>query len=154
MKTTIRYCMFETNSSSEHTFILISKETFEAWKLGKIRIDRNKGDSIECVKNGEFIESMREELHGCEDGWVYEDADFKKGGWHGFISKRMSGTYENMMRYFESSHGSWVLKSEAKKEYVDPEDWEETCDGDVVEQRSCVEIEDDGKNVKIHAWGR
>lgn len=40
MKRTIRFGVFETNSSSTHSLTMASKEEFEKWKRGEILFDR------------------------------------------------------------------------------------------------------------------
>lgn len=35
MKRTIRFGMFETNSSSTHTLVVCTKEEYDAWRKGK-----------------------------------------------------------------------------------------------------------------------
>ena len=134
MKITIRGPVFETNSSSEHTFILISKGTYEAWKRGEVRIE-----------------------DGCF-GEVYRDVDFidaKKpvGKKYPYWSK---GTYKDFQKYISELGIEMVLKEDASEKYVLEEDldaWNDPKD-DLVNQKPYVEIKDDGKNVRIHTWGR
>ncbi|MCL1984651.1 MAG: hypothetical protein FWG58_04570 [Methanomassiliicoccaceae archaeon] len=155
MKTTIRYGMFETNSSSEHVFILISKETFEAWKRGEKKLYDNWGENLMHCDNGAFIESVKNELHECEEGKVYREKDFADAKDRKRYSNEWSnGTYEDVMDFLESGGGSSVRKSAANKEYVNPEEWEMTDDDDFVVQYGYTEIKDDGKNVMIHSRGR
>ena len=42
MKQIIRSNTFETNSSSAHSLIIISKDTFEKWKLGDLYLSKYK----------------------------------------------------------------------------------------------------------------
>jgi hypothetical protein len=134
MKITIRGSVFETNSSSGHTFIFVSKETFEAWKRGEKKIKHNILD------------------------YVAREEDFVNSNKNRKIDKdRWEGTYEEVMEYYKQLGGEMVYRTEASKEHVDPEEWnmdENDEDCDIVYQRSFIDIKDNGKRVRIHFWGR
>ena len=132
MKTTVRASVFETNSSATHSFIHMSKNTFEAWKR------REKVLKIgSCFKD------------------VYTERDFKDSVMPIISKNRWHGTYEGIVEFFGKSYGSYVRRDEAKKEYVDPEEWEEVDETwDYVYQNAYMEVMDNGRTVLIHIWGK
>ena len=95
MKITIRGSVFETNSSSSHTFIHIKKETFEAWKRGE-KILTWGGESLRHCDEGKFIESVKDELHSRESGSVYKDKNFADASGREEDPCWWSGTYEGV----------------------------------------------------------
>jgi len=131
MKITIRGSVFETNSSSEHSFIHMSKNTFEAWKRGKKRLKMR----------GDFRD-------------MYDERDFTDTIWRIPFGNWRRGTYRGIVRFHEGSGGDMICKCEAKKEHVDPEEWEDATDDDPVYQHPYMEIIDNGRTVTIHMWGR
>jgi hypothetical protein len=135
MKTTVRGPVFETNSSSEHTFIHMSKNTFEAWKRRE-KIFRSEVGS--CIGEADFIDA--EEI----EDWEKDD----EYGW--------DGTYEGVLKWYSCHGGECVARSEAKKEYVDPKEWdrEDYYEDDAVFQNPFMEVIDNGRTVTIHIWGR
>ncbi len=68
----IRLATFETNSSSTHTLVIVSKEEFEKWKTGepyledsvmktKEQVLRDNKKSIDSYNDGDFDEFISEE---------------------------------------------------------------------------------------------
>ena len=157
--------MFETNSSSEHDFIHMSKKTFELWKCGKKRL-KMRGYFHDFYDERDFEDSAQPV---CPDDWdsgTYRDiVKYYKGSCGETAIKRKAkkgyaepdgweyGTYKGIVKYYKESGGGTVLKRNAKKEYVDPEEWEEADDDDAVFQHPYMEIIDNGRTVTIHIWG-
>ncbi|MDR0335204.1 MAG: hypothetical protein LBH69_04895 [Methanomassiliicoccaceae archaeon] len=134
MKATLRSSVFETNSSTSHSYIRATKETFEAWRRGEVILDLgNFGDEYGERDFIRMSDSVKKKIRESED-WEY-------------------GTYEDVMDYMSKLWGDTVLRKEADERYADPE--EMACSGpdDCVSQRAYVEIIDNGKDVMIHAWG-
>ncbi|MCL2786142.1 MAG: hypothetical protein FWD81_02840 [Methanomassiliicoccaceae archaeon] len=126
MKMTIRGSVFETNSSSSHTFIYVSKRVFEAWKRGEKILSWRGGKSIKENWNGKFMEIVKDELHGENSGCVWGDASFVNSD--GFEEDQgwWSGTYEGVTEYADAHFGECVPRLGAKEKYVDPEEWDMT----------------------------
>jgi len=141
MKTTIRTSVFETNSSSSHTFIHASKETFEAWKRGEVYlIDRewNKGKII----TGGFYNSAYSE----HDFTVKKNIkELKKEGGYGTMLR-----YSDLLEYYSELGCDSVWRCEAREEHIQ-EDWK---DDDCVLQRPYMDVIDNGRTVTVHLWGR
>ncbi|MDR0335203.1 MAG: hypothetical protein LBH69_04890 [Methanomassiliicoccaceae archaeon] len=132
MRLTIRASVFETNSSASHNFIYMSKNTFEAWKRGEKVLDMN----------GHFHD-------------VYTEKDFKDTIMPVISKNWEHGTYEGIVEFYESSGGSHVPRDEAKREFVDPEQWEDVDESwDYVYQNAYMEVIDNGRTVLIHIWGK
>ena len=149
MKITVRGSVFETNSSSQHTFIHVSKDTFEAWKCGKkVLLPRYFEETTYRDEDFADVDEIKEydpgeDCDGDEEPLSDDDPDC------GII------TYNGLLNCFSTFYGDFVSKSEAKKEHVDPEKWEETDDDDdAVYQNPYLEVTDDGKTVTVHMWGR
>ena len=57
MKRIVRHCTFETNSSSTHSLVFMSKENFKKWKNGELYKEQWSGDTYtqeeydSCVNN-------------------------------------------------------------------------------------------------------
>ena len=115
-----------------HTFIRMGKSMFESWK---------KGETI--LADGRFADAEY-----TEDDLLRID---EKQKWKDTYA--WGGTYEGMREYFSKLKGGRILKSEADREYADPEEWEAAEADDPVFQRPFMRSEDDGKNVSIHIWG-
>ena len=128
MKITIRASVFETNSSSSHSLIHMSKKMFDAWK---------KGEKV-----------LR------ADGCIITETDIKDTASRTDSDDEDYWTYEEFVESFEELEGECVFKSKAKKEYVDPEEWENSDDDDAVCQDAYMEVIDNGRTVTIHVWGR
>jgi len=134
MKITIRAHVFETNSSSAHTYIHISKETFESWVLGKkVLVD----DECGIGRRG------------------YDEEDFKDA--NAQLKSREAGyTYNDLLEFYSNLKPGLALKDDPDRDYVDPTRWciEEKFDKkDFFERNPSMEIEDDGKTVEISIWG-
>jgi len=140
MKITVRRSVFETNSSSSHTFIHASKETFEAWKKGEAYlVDRewNRGK----IFTGGFYNSA----YGEQDFTAKKKTkELKKEGWYGSILR-----YSDLLKYYSELGCDTVWRREAKEEHI-LEDWGDDC----VLQEPYMEVIDNGKTVTVHLWGR
>jgi len=147
MKITIRGPVFETNSSSEHTFMYLSKETFEKWRRGEVMIDgggypvcdltdddfvvtEEKPDTVfdpigECPEEKEYRESLNE----MDDSVIKEDVlhlmcrHFNDEEDYISNDENWDGSYISMLSIFFRHHGECVSRRDANKRYVDPEDW-------------------------------
>ena len=155
MKTTIRTSVFETNSSSSHTFIHISKETFEAWKKGEAYlISRRRGEEGRYA--GDFYKSSYNELDFATKKRIKE---LKKEGWR--IEKTK---YKELLDYYSDLGQEHVWKRDAVKEHtlddsccekISDEEWDSiTDDYECVAQEPYMEVIDNGRMVTIHVWGR
>jgi len=147
MKITIRGPVFETNSSSEHTFMYLSKETFEKWRRGEVMINgggypvcdltdddfvatEEKPDTVfdpigECPKEKEYRESLKE----VDDSVIKEDMlhllcrHFNDESRSNSNDENWDGSYISMLSIFFRHHGECVARKDANKRYVDPEHW-------------------------------
>ncbi|MCL2143637.1 MAG: hypothetical protein FWH44_05225 [Methanomassiliicoccaceae archaeon] len=133
MRMTVRASVFETNSSATHYFIYASKETFEAWKRGEKMLEMYGFFDREYYEH-DFVDARKCRKKKAADApeWEY-------------------GTYEGVMKFLSELVGAGIFKGEANSKYVRPEELER--DGDFVYQRHYLEVEDDGKNVTVRAWG-
>jgi hypothetical protein len=144
MRTTFRASVFETNSSSSHTFIHITKETFEDWKkrdaflIGRVWDDRH-------ISAGSFYKTSYDERHFAT---IKEIQELRKERWK--VSKT---SYEELLDYYSLLGGDLVLRRDANKRYIS-EDYGEGDDDDGVIQEPYMEVIDNGKTVTIHIWGR
>ena len=184
MKVTIRGPIFETNSSSEHTFMYLSKEMFEKWRRGEVKIagggypvtNLTDDDFVATEKKPETVyDPQRDEDTENELSWILDAVDnpvvkadllcaMRKCSFgKEYVSndfEKWDGSYLYMLLIFLRHGGDCVYRKEANKKYVDPEDWEEKDedeedhDYDSVYQSPYIEVMDNGKNVRIHIWGR
>lgn len=98
MKQIIRSNTFETNSSSAHSLIIISKDTFEKWKLGDLYLSKYKWS------NDITDEDFDLNIYGC----TYEE----------YLQEVIYSAYtENSFWDYES------MCLELSKEGIDPEDF-------------------------------
>ena len=148
MKTTIRTSVFETNSSSEHTFIYLSKEMFEKWRRGEVKMKgdgypvcdltdddftaaKKKPDTVYDTQTDEYPkeEWLRERLDAIDDPTMKADLlyvirkyiagkDYRKINF-----RKWNGSYVAMLLTYMSHHGECVARKDANKKYVDPEEW-------------------------------
>lgn len=149
MKMTIRGPVFETNSSSEHTFMYLSKETFEKWRRGEVRIGGGniypvrdltddyftipdkKPDTVCGPQMNECPEEewFRERLDNIDNSTVKADLLYvirkyyggKEGSRADF--EMWDGSYVSMLLTYLRHYGEYVPREDANKRYVDPEDW-------------------------------
>ncbi|MCL1984652.1 MAG: hypothetical protein FWG58_04575 [Methanomassiliicoccaceae archaeon] len=148
MKMTIRDSVFETNSSSEHAFMYMSKETFEKWRRGEVRMKGN-GYPVCDLTDDDFIATNNKpdtvcdpltnehsEKEGPIDNMDMTDspvinADLSYVLRKYFVGKehnkinfdKWDGSYVSMLLIFLRHHGECVSREQANKRYVDPEEW-------------------------------
>ncbi|MCL2147792.1 MAG: hypothetical protein FWH47_00400 [Methanomassiliicoccaceae archaeon] len=127
--------MFETNSSSAHTFIHISKETFEDWVLGgKALVGDECGIGRRC----------------------YDEEDFKDTNAR-LKHREARYTYNDLLEFYSKLKPGLALKDDPDRDFVDPNRWsmcdEEFDESDFFEREPSMNIEDDGKTVEISIWG-
>jgi hypothetical protein len=147
LKTTIRASVFETNSSSSHTYIHVTKETFEAWKRGK-KVLIEKGIDCHMTEGTSRGKIFTEGFYNA----TYKERDFVDEE-RTRTDKSLYGTmltYEDMLEYLSELGCATVRRSEAKEEYI-VEEWE---DDEFLLQGPYMEVKDDGKKVTVHIWGR
>jgi len=148
MKTTIRGSVFETNSSSEHAFMYLSKEMFEKWRRGEVGI-KGGGYPVCDLRDDDFT-TTKERPDTVYDPLTNERPD---EDWFGeyldpiddpvvradllhvlrryFLGKKhyiensetWDGSYISMLMIFMRHHGETVQRKHANKKYVDPEEW-------------------------------
>ena len=148
MKITIRQSVFETNSSSEHAFMYLSKETFEKWRRGEVKIkgdgypvcDLTDDDFITAKKKPETVYDPLTNEHSEKEGAIDNmdmtdspviNADLSYVLRKYFIGKKRNkinfekwdGSYVSMLLIFLRHHGECVSREHANKRYVDPEEW-------------------------------
>jgi len=135
MKITIRTSLFETNSSSAHTFIHVSKETFEAWVLGQKTLVT---DESGIGRRG------------------YDEDDFRDTGAVLKLRER-EYTYADLLDFYSKLKPGLALKDDPDRDFVDPTRWsmgdEKFTDKDFFERKPSMNIEDDGETVEISIWG-
>jgi hypothetical protein len=154
MKTTIRTSVFETNSSSSHTFIHISKETFEAWKKGEVYLVDGGMDKGKVFTGGFYNSTYNEQNFTVKK----KLKELKKEGWYGTVLK-----YKDLLEYRSELGFELVWKCEANREHtfddscrekMSDTEWENTPDHECVMQEPYMDVIDNGKTVTIHLWGR
>ncbi|MCL2786141.1 MAG: hypothetical protein FWD81_02835 [Methanomassiliicoccaceae archaeon] len=144
MRATIRGSVFETNSSSSHTFIHVSKETYEAWKKGKVYLIDDERDRGKIITEG-FYNSV----YGERDFTIKKSIkELKEEGWRGTILR-----YKDLLEYVSELGYATVWKCKAKKEHI-VEDWGAEEDHDCVLQKPYMEVIDNGRTVTVHIWGQ
>lgn len=67
MKQVIRCNVFETNSSSVHTFVICTEKEYKAWEKGEMLIDRWKNYEYESDRKGPFFVPNTEQCRNDED---------------------------------------------------------------------------------------
>ena len=180
MKMTIRGSVFETNSSSEHAFMYLSKELFEKWRRGEVRIrddeypvrdlrdsdftfTRKRPDTVCGPQTDEYPEEewLRQRLDSMDNPEVRGDLlyvmrkyligkDYSKVDFENW-----NGSYISMLMIYLRHHGDLVSREHADRKYADPEEWGEAdCRDDCLLQNAYMDVMDNGKNVRIHIWGR
>ena len=83
MKMTIRTSVFETNSSSLHTFVYVSKKTFDEWKRGeKILVE---GCLYKTYGEDSFMTTEEWEKCGKPIGCTFEELSEEEGDCASFI---------------------------------------------------------------------
>jgi hypothetical protein len=60
MKVTVRYGVFETNSSSSHSISIVSKKEFEKWKNGEYVLNIDNHLFFPAGKNGKIAVHYRD----------------------------------------------------------------------------------------------
>ena len=127
MKQIIRYNTFETNSSSAHSLILISKETFDKWRNGELMLD---GNPWEYKTDKDFIPSTT------------NPNLYFNGSYEDYEREVISGAYDEN-RFWDEEDKFYELS----KEGIDPRDFDEW------DKNPYPEELDDGK-IKIEVFGR
>jgi len=166
MKITIRGPVFETNSSSEHTFMYLSKETFEKWRRGEVRMrgdyypvcDLTDDDFITAEKKPDTVYGPQTNI-GLEEEWMCEclnavdspavQADLLYVLRKYFVGKKYNridfgkwnGSYVSMLLTFLRHHGDCVSIKDANKRHVDPEEWGLAKDEIAMLRNALFEIE-------------
>lgn len=72
MKRSIRYGVFETNSSSVHSLTIVSKEEFEKFKRGELIFERWNNKLVEATKERIEDEDGEYETYSALGGGEYE----------------------------------------------------------------------------------
>ncbi|MCL2147790.1 MAG: hypothetical protein FWH47_00390 [Methanomassiliicoccaceae archaeon] len=148
MKITIRGPVFETNSSSEHAFMYLSKETFEKWRRGEVEIEGG-GYPVCGLRDDDFVATKKkpntvydpQTNERPDEEWFHEYLDaidnpevkadllyvlrkyFADREFYVDNSKTFDGSYISMLLIFTRHHGEHVQRDRANKRYVDPEEW-------------------------------
>jgi len=151
MKMTIRGPVFETNSSSEHAFMYLSKETFEKWRRGEVRMrghiypvrDLTDDDFTFTGEKPDTVYNHRTNKHPNKEEFseyldTIDNPEIKidvlyvlRKYIHGkkcneMTSEDWDGSYISMLRTCLRHHGECVHRKHANKRYVDPEEWKLT----------------------------
>jgi len=149
MKITIRNSIFETNSSSSHAFMYMSKETFEKWRRGEVRI-KGGGYPVRDLTDNDFETTKRkpDTVYGHQtdkypkEEWLRKRLDaidnpevkadllyvirkyFAGKDFHAENSdETFDGSYVSMLLIYMRHGSETVLREQADKRYVDPEEW-------------------------------
>jgi len=148
MRTTIRGSIFETNSSSEHAFMYLSKEMFEKWRRGEVKI---KGDGYPVTdltdSDFEIAKKKPDTVYGPQtdeypkEEWIHKELDaidnpevkadllyvmrnYITGKEYKDIEyEKWDGSYISMLLIYLRHGGECVSREHANKKYVDPEEW-------------------------------
>jgi len=167
MRITIRGSVFETNSSSEHAFMHLSKEMFEKWRRGEVKI-RGGGyiygltddrltvteeipDTVYGPQTDEYPEEewLRKPLDAMDNPEMKADLLYVMRKY--FIGKEYIGTdlenwdgsYVSMLLIYLRHNGGWVSREDANEKYVDSEEWGLTYDDALAAFRKALyEIEE------------
>jgi len=154
MKMMIRGPVFETNSSSSHTLIHVSKETFEAWKNGEAYLVDRGGNKGKILTGGFYNSTYSEQDFTLKK----KLKELKKEGWYGTVLR-----YKDLLEYYSELGYGHVWKCEANKEHtlddncrekISDEEWDSIDDYECVMQEPYMEVIDNGRAVTIHVWGR
>jgi len=169
-----------TMGSYAHTMIIkVSKNTFEAWKNGEKRIKDfstsgnltyiekdfidaacapvNASGSLE-YPNSEYLCKLLSTVNHPEikRDLLYIIHKYKLAeNWRNGRSD-CGGSYSVFLQQYLRSSEFGIPRKYAKEEYVDPEEWEFMKDADEyasVRQNPYMEVEDDGKIIRIKTWG-
>jgi len=168
MRITIRGSMFETNSSSEHAFMYLSKEMFEKWRRGEVRLKGDsypvfdlrddyfkatdeRPDTVYGPQTDEYPEEewLRKRLDSMDNPEVRGDLLYVMRKY--FIGKERreidfenwNGSYISMLLIYLRHGGESVSRKRANKKYVDPKEWEPTYDDVLaVFRKALYEIEE------------
>jgi len=153
MKITVRGSVFETNSSSEHSFMYLSKEMFEKWRRGEVEI-KGGGYPVYDLADDDFTTTKKrphtvfdpqtnehpdeewfsDYLDAIDNPEVKEDLLYvmrkHSGSGRRYIDngENWDGSYISMLMIFLRHHGECVIRKQANKRYVDPEEWEPEYD--------------------------
>lgn len=78
MKQTVRFCTFETNSSSTHSCVVCSDEEYKKWQAGEILYNSwHFGSESEFATLDELEEKFNSDSHKDEDisfeDWLYDE---------------------------------------------------------------------------------
>jgi len=169
--------------SYAHTKIIeISKDTFEAWKKGEKKIKEFNSCSNETYREEDFIDSKTvcKDLVDASESQEYPNSEYlckrldtvnspeiKRDllyvihkyklaeDWRNGCSSS-GGSYVLFLEYYTRLSEFGIPRKYAKEEYVDPEEWEFMKDADeytIVRQNPYMEVEDDGKFIRITVWG-
>ena len=150
MKITVRGSVFETNSSSDHAFMYLSKVMFEKWRHGEVRIRGNEypvcdlrdsdfttaeesPDTVYGPQTNEYPEKawLRRRLDSMDNPEIRGDLLYVMRKY--LIGKdynkvdfgNRDGSYISMLLIYLRHHEECVLRKHANRKYVDPEEWEE-----------------------------
>lgn len=93
MKQTIRINTFETNSSSTHSCVICSEDTFEKWKSGGLYVDDWNG---KFYTKEQIIEEYKKEHPDKDINSAEFEADINE-----YISREGFKTYENWGEDYE-----------------------------------------------------
>jgi len=148
MKMTVRGSVFETNSSSEHAFMYLSKEMFEKWRRGEVGIkgggypvcDLTDDDLAVTEKKPDTVYDPQTDGHP-DDNWfsdrldpidnpeVKEDLRYvmhkhSGSGRHCIENdENWDGSYISMLMIFLRQRSEHIFREHANRKYVDPEEW-------------------------------
>jgi len=153
MKTTIRTAIFETNSSSEHAFMHLSKEMFEKWRRGEVKVKdddypvcnlkdkdftaaKEKPDTVYDTQTDEYPKDdwLRERLDAQDNPSMKADLlyvirkYFMDEDHSVRDSDEWDGSYVAMLLTYMRHRGESVLREDANKKYTDPREWGQTYD--------------------------
>lgn len=112
MKVKIRAGVFETNSSSEHSIIIMSKEDFAKWETGEVLVSID--DCINCdTEDGEYTKgySREEAKQRFETLPQFEDHREDEQEWtEEFIDKKeFIKSMASSMTAYTTPDDKWVI---------------------------------------------
>ena len=102
MKKVIRFSAFETNSSSTHCIVILSKEDMERWKRGGYYVTDSfaynyysddvdhppvtgklytKDQAIDYIKHGRWYDPNEVNQYETEDDWLYDEGFISYDCW-------------------------------------------------------------------------
>lgn len=100
MKIQIRTGLFETNSSSVHSLVMVSENDYEKWKNGELVYDRMR-DKLIPVTDEEYLEWKKENEE--EDIDYYDYLTFDEFNDYDALS------YETFSESFTTDNGDTVI---------------------------------------------